>query len=117
MGQRIAWAHGDEYGEVLVVADQLGPGLPAADVMVSVRVHVPGPAGGPLVTRRDLESDPLTDLPIEVLPRQPLAPGGFDDDATIGVAVPSTYLTASADVALPLSPGRVVRFPDIVFIP
>ena len=118
LGERIAWAHGDEYGEVLVVLDELGPGLPTADVLVSVRVHVPGALpGAPPVTQRDLESDPLADLPIEVLPRQPRAPGAFNDDATIGVGVPAGYRTASADVPLPFSPGRVVRFPDIAFIP
>ncbi|NPC44579.1 hypothetical protein [Nocardioides sp. zg-1230] len=118
-GQRLGWGHGDAHGEVLVVLDQLGPGMPTADVQVAVRVHRPGPlpAGTPAVTARDLAADPLADLPVEVLPRQQVPAGSFEDDATIGVAVPNGFVTAAVDLAASLTPGRAVRLPDISFTP
>ena len=115
-GARLGWGHGDEHGQVLVVVDSLGSGMPSGPVPVALRVHVPtvAPPGPPSA---DAAADPLRDLLPETLPRQPTTPGAFTDDTTIGVAVPSGYVTASADVVRSLVPGRVTALADIPFVP
>ncbi len=115
-GSRLGWGHGDENGQVLVVVDSLGSGMPSGPVPVALRVHVP-PAAPPVPPSTDAATDPLWDLVPEPLPRQPATPGTFTDDATIGVAVPSGYSTASADVVRALVPGRLTALADIPFVP
>jgi hypothetical protein len=115
-GARLAWGHGDEHGQVLVLLDSLGATMPANPVPVAVRVHIPPPPPAPHPPA-DPDTDPLWDLVPEPLPRQPVPAGGFDDDATIGVALPPGYLTASADAVVTLTPGRLVTVPDITFTP
>lgn len=114
-GARLGWGHGDEHGQVLLVIDSLGSAMPSGPVAVALRVHVPpAPAALP---PDPAGTDPLRDLPVEGLPRQPAGPVTFTDDATIGVAVPAGYATASADVVRTLVPGRVTSLPDIPFVP
>lgn len=116
VGARLGWGHGDEHGQALLIIDSLGGAMPATPVPVALRIHVPT-APPPNPNRSDLLSDPLWDLPLETLPRQPVPAGSFTDDATIGVAVPRGYATASADVIRALVPGRVNALADIPFIP
>ena len=116
-GARLGWAHGDEHGQVLVVLDSLGSGMPSDSVPVALRVHVPpAPPPNP-VPPADPDTDPLWDLIPEPLPRQPVPAGPFTDDTTIGVAVPAGYSTASADEVRILVPGRVSTLADIPFQP
>ena len=116
-GARVGWAHGDEHGQVLFLLDSLGSGLPSGPVPVALRVHIPpAPPPNPLPPA-DPDTDPLWDLVPEPLPRQPVPVGAFTDDATIGVAVPAGYITASADVVWTLVPGRVNTLADIPFTP
>jgi hypothetical protein len=113
-GARLAWAHGDEHGQVLVLLDSLGSGMPSGPVPVAVRVHVPPPNPPPPANR---DTDPLWDLVVEPLPRQPVPAGTFTDDATIGVAVPPGYATSSADAVVTIVPGRITTLADIPFTP
>jgi hypothetical protein len=115
-GARLGWGHGDEHGQVLLLVDSLGSGMPSGPVPIAVRVHVPPvpPAEPPPDAA---ETDPLWDLLPERLPRQAVSPVTFSDDATIGVAVPPGYATASADVVRALVPGRVTSLPEIPFVP
>lgn len=112
-GSRLGWGHGDQHGQVLLVVDSLGGGMPAGPVAVALRVHVPPAPPAPA----DPGTDPLWDLVAEPLPRQPVPAGAFADDASIGVGIPAGYLTASVDVVRALVPGRITALADIPFTP
>ncbi|MDD9207540.1 hypothetical protein PU560_13875 [Georgenia sp. 10Sc9-8] len=108
-GHRVAWGHGDEHGQVTLVVDDLAPGTPAT-TKLAVRVHVPDPTS----TTEPTAEDPWADLPVETVPR-PAAPPTFDDDVTLGVAVPPTYLTSTQDGVLDLRVGVLSPQHDLEF--
>ena len=107
---RIGWGHGDERGEVLVVAGDRAtyPPLGTAMFPVAVRIHRPGnpPATDP--------GDPLADLATERIPRPqaPPVPADLDNDRLRGVTPPPTYLTAP-DQVITLTAGRITDGGDL----
>jgi hypothetical protein len=116
-GARVAWAHGDEHGQALLILDGLAaPSNPFTPVGLAVRLHVP-PAPLPATTLADLEYDPFADLPVELIARSPLAPAPpvEGDDVSIGVAVPAGYLTSTQDELIDAVVGTVTPQHDIEF--
>ncbi|RZU11365.1 hypothetical protein EV645_6531 [Kribbella rubisoli] len=114
-GNRLGWGHCDEHGQVLVLLDRLGSGIPSAPVDIAIRIHVPS---GDEQTVGNTATDPLWDLVREPLPREPLPPPPpVQDDVTIGVAVPDGYLTSAQDVVRPVVPGRITALADVIFTP
>jgi hypothetical protein len=107
---RIGWGHGDERGEVVVVAGDRAtfPPLGTATIPVAVRVHRRGnpPAPSP--------GDPLADLVSERIlrPHAPPVPADLDNDRLRGITRPSVYLTAP-DQVVSLTAGRITDGGDL----
>jgi hypothetical protein len=110
-GQRIAWGHGDEHGQVTLVIDNLAASGPNP-VPLAVRIYTPGglPPSNPVLVR-----DPLADLPVETLPRaaKPTDPVVSNDDVTLGLAVPAGYRTEPQDAVINLTVGTLTHPSDI----
>lgn len=107
---RLGWGHGDERGEVVVIATERAsyPAAGTATFSAVLRVHVP--AAPPAVD----PEDPLADLVVEQLLRSTAPPGPTDlDNARLrGISAPPGYLTL-ADQVLTLTTGEVSTSPDI----
>ncbi|KJK59269.1 hypothetical protein [Saccharothrix sp. ST-888] len=123
-GLRVGWAHGDQYGQVLLLVDGTGalPPPTPARFDVALRAHIPDPATAPppeALDRLDALDplDPLGDLVVEAVGRShnPPRPEDLDNDVLRGLAVPDGYLTAAGDVVRSLTVGQVIRSPDLPF--
>ncbi len=107
---RIGWGHGDERGEVVVVAtDRTAyPPMGATDFATAVRVHRPNnpPPPDP--------DDPLADLVVQRIFRSvaPPVPTNLDNARLRGIAVPPGYVTAP-DQVVNLTSGRVTTVGDL----
>ncbi|MEU9078188.1 hypothetical protein [Kitasatospora sp. NPDC048538] len=112
-GVRIGWAHGDQFGQVLLLVDGIGglPHPPPSALDVALRTAVPDPAHPPPVDPRD----PLADLVVEEVARShaPPAPGDLDNPVLRGVAAPPGYRTATRDAVRSLTVGRVLPETDL----
>ncbi|MEV8098557.1 hypothetical protein [Kitasatospora sp. NPDC085879] len=112
-GVRVGWAHGDEYGQVLLLVDGTGtlphPAPSAFDV--ALRTAVPDRAHLPPVD----PLDPLADLVVEDIPRSQAPPTREDLDNPVlrGIAAPPGYRTATRDVVRSLTVGRVLPETDL----
>jgi hypothetical protein len=92
-GPPVAWAHGDQHGEFLLVLPPEATAAPAAQLPLTPRLEItvhgrrglPVPAPPALVRR----ADPFWDLPLEVLG----APGSPEsgDLVALGRAIPAGY--------------------------
>ncbi|MGE7436071.1 MULTISPECIES: hypothetical protein [Kitasatospora] len=123
-GLRVGWAHGDQYGQLLLLVDGTGALPPPAPSHfdVALRAHIPDPAAAPppeALDRLDALDplDPLGDLVVEAVDRShnPPRPEDLDNDVLRGIAVPPGYLTATGDAVRSLTVGQVVRAPDLQF--
>jgi hypothetical protein len=107
---RIGWGHGDERGEVLVVAGNRAayPPIGATSFPTAVRVHRPvnPPPPDP--------DDPLADLVVQRIFRSvaPPVPTNLDNARLRGIAVPPGYVTAP-DQVVTLTSGRVATVGDL----
>jgi hypothetical protein len=107
---RIGWGHGDERGEVIVVASNRTayPPLGAGTFQAAVRVHRPAnpPPPNP--------DDPLADLVVQRIfrPVAPPVPTNLDNDRLRGIALPQGYVTAP-DQVVTLASGRVEHVGDL----
>ncbi|MET8625820.1 hypothetical protein ABZW30_19065 [Kitasatospora sp. NPDC004669] len=112
-GVPVGWAHGDEYGQVLLLVEGIGalhhPTPSAFDV--ALRTAVPDRAHLPPVD----PLDPLADLVVEDIPRSQAPPTAADLDNPVlrGIAVPPGYRTATRDVVRSLTVGRVLPETDL----
>ena len=116
---RIGWGHGDDRGEVVVLATLRGafPPVGTTGFAVAVRVHVPDPLAPP-PDPDALLRDPLADLVVEQVPRSaaPPAPQDLDNDRLRGLAVPAGYVTAP-DQVRNLTIGVITELGDIAITP
>ena len=105
-GHRIAWAHGDEHGQALLILAGTGAIPPPAPATfdVAIRVHAPDPGA---VDPRD----PLADLAVEPVTRSSAPPTAqdLDNDLLRGITPPSGY-RRSPDVVVTLTVGKVIAF-------
>jgi hypothetical protein len=113
-GRRIGWAHGDEHGDVLLLALQSAtfpaPGT-TATMPLALRVHHPDPTApaDPAVEALLAAGDGLADLPVEPLARTPISPPpGLPADEVTGLRRPVGYVTAPDQVVV-VDVGRVTR--------
>jgi hypothetical protein len=117
-GRRIGWAHGDEHGDVLLLAVESAtfpaPGT-TATMPLALRVHHPDPTApaDPAVDAQLAAGDGLADLTVEPLARTPISPppGPPADDVT-GLGRPIGYVTAPDQVRV-VDVGRVTRVDDL----
>jgi hypothetical protein len=116
-GGRLGWGHGDERGEVVVVATERAafPAAGTTTFQVAVRVHLRDPQ---VVVPLVRPGDQLSDLVVEQVPRSaaPPAPGDLDNDLLRGLAVPTGYTTAPDQVAT-LTAGVAANIGDLSPLP
>lgn len=98
---KLAWGHGDDRGEFLIVLGT--PAVPGGVVLppaIALRLWVF------LGTPAFSAADPLASLPLEV------AGGDADNDVLRGTAIPAGYVLQSAFVDLTLCPGESLGVND-----
>jgi hypothetical protein len=110
---RVGWGHGDEYGQVTVLASHL-EGIPPDEpemFMVALRPHVRDPAAGAPPGPELPPTDRLHDLVLEsaVLPHPPQPRPPLDTDLALGLTVPAGWVTG-ADQVETLRVGGIRRF-------
>ena len=111
---RVGWGHGDEQGEVMVLASHL-QGIPPDEpesFMVALRPHVRDPATvGPPPEPELPPTDRLHDLVLEtaVLPHPPQPRPVLDTDLALGLTVPAGWITGTDQVET-LRVGAIRRF-------
>lgn len=114
---RIGWGHGDERGEVLVVATERTafPASGTSTFLVAVRVHLRDPQ---VVVPLVRPGDPLSDLVVEQVPRSSAPPttSDLDNDLLRGLRVPPGYSTAP-DQVITLTAGRTAEIGDLSPLP
>jgi hypothetical protein len=107
---RLGWGHGDEHGEVVVVATDRSayPPMGSANFPVVVRIRRPvnPPAPDP--------DDPLSDLVVQRIFRSvaPPVPTNLLNDRLRGITVPPGY-DAPTDQVVNLRSGRVEQLGDL----
>jgi hypothetical protein len=98
-GRLIGWAHGNEHGEVLLLASERDafPALGTTSMKLALRVHVldPNLPVAAETTARLAAGDRLADLPLEVFPKAPPQP---PTDIVTGAKVPAEYIALPEDV-------------------
>ena len=112
----LGWGHGDERGEVLVVATERTAFPPAGGTFfVVVRVHL---RDSQVVVPLIRPGDPLSDLVVEQVPRSSVPPTGADLDNPLlrGLAVPAGYSTAP-DLVRVLTVGEIAEIGDLTPLP
>ncbi len=119
----VAWAHGDRYGQVVLVVDRLatppGEGNPPRELVLVV--HGPDPSR-PLP---EDPGDPLGDLPVETAtppdsppPQRFLpTPPTFTDRVLRGLELPAGYVTAAEEPVRELTVGEFRTVADLPFSP
>lgn len=103
---RIAWGHGDDRGEFLVLLDAHAvPGGAVLPEVINLRLWVFLPPPAVVFSA----SDPLASLPLEA--------GGIDfsNDILRGTAIPPGYLK-QASIDFPVRPGKMVRIPEATLL-
>lgn len=97
-GQVVGRAHGDDRGEFLLILDSSAMQVGELISPLPIRVRVFAPSSPPAPDA----DDPLSDLPLEVLPA-----AGLPDDVASGETVPPSY-DASATRVVDFVPGRIL---------
>jgi hypothetical protein len=114
----IGWGHGDDRGEVLVVATERAAFPPAntVDFPVAIRVHIPGP---PVPAPALPHQDPVADLVAEQVVRSSVPPtqNDLDNVQLRGLAVPPEYVTLQPDLVRNLTVGVINQIGDITLTP
>ncbi|WP_313952966.1 hypothetical protein [Accumulibacter sp.] len=99
---QLAWAHGDDRGEFLVLLGaQAVPGGVVLPATIALRLWVFLPPAAPLDA-----GDPLASLALEVAAGDPL------NDVLRGTAIPAGYLMQAGFIDLTLQPGVVSAVSD-----
>ena len=120
-GTRVGWAHGDESGQLmlLVPRGEWPPPEPAT-LNLAVRFFAPAVPAAPIPAGADVvRLEPLSDLPVEVLPApaDPPGPPVLVSDLLRGITPPTAHVVAAQDEVIALQYGRVVAPPTVIFHP
>jgi hypothetical protein len=116
---RLGWAHGDQHGDVLLLASERAAFPPpgTGNLPIALRVSSRDPAVKLSDEIQDLlkAGDELADLALEPFPRPPnVTPPAPPSTLAQGLDVPAEYVTAP-DVGDAIQPGRITRIlPDLV---
>ncbi|KOU25692.1 hypothetical protein ADK52_11745 [Streptomyces sp. WM6372] len=117
-GVPLGWAHGDEYGQVLLLIDGVGvlPYPAPSRFAVALRTHAPDPGAG---APGDPPADLFADLVAEPILRSanPPRPQDLDNAVLRGTARPAGYRTSAADTVRALTVGQVVHAADLPHAP
>ncbi len=112
-GLRVGYAHGDEYGQVLLLVESTGalPPPTPSTFPIALRSHIPDPA----LAAPTSGLDPLADLAVESIARSaaPPAPQDLDNEVLRGITPPPGYRTAAQDVIRTLTVGQLVLAADL----